>query len=309
LSTSIGIAIYPQDGEDYVTLLKNADSAMYQAKENGRNTFRFFSHEMESSTLKRMAIEAALRIAIDNDELWLAYQPQICLSSKKLKGVEVLLRWQNHVLNNPMPDEFIPIAETSDLIVHIGEWVLKESLRQARKWLDVGHEPFTIAVNISARQFWNENFANVVHAALLETGVPAHLLELELTERLVMREPEAVIDIMKELTALGVQISIDDFGTGYSSLNYLKRLPVNKLKIDQSFVRDIDIDHDNEIIIFSIVQLAKALRKETIAEGVETAAQEAFLLNIGCNTMQGFLHGRPMSVSAFDIWLNNSISI
>jgi EAL domain-containing protein (putative c-di-GMP-specific phosphodiesterase class I) len=184
--------------------------------------------------------------------------------------------------------------------------VLKESLKQAKKWLDLGFEPFTIAVNISARQFWNENFSTVVQTALLESGMPAHLLELELTERLVMRDPEEVIEIMQELSALGIQISIDDFGTGYSSLNYLKRLPVNKLKIDQSFVRDIEIDDDNEIIILSIVQLAKALRKETIAEGVETSAQETFLLNIGCDTMQGFLHGRPMAVAAFEGWLTKA---
>jgi two-component system CheB/CheR fusion protein len=303
ISTSLGIAIYPEDGSNYSELLKNADTAMYQAKENGRNSFRFFRQEMQDSSVKRMAIEFGLRNAIEKEEFWLAYQPQICLITKKLVGVEVLLRWKNLEMDNPMPDEFIPIAEANGLIVPIGEWVLKKSLKQARKWLDAGHAPFTVAVNISARQFWDDDFAEVVRNALFEADVPAHILELELTERLVMHKPEAVIDIMNDLKLLGVQISIDDFGTGYSSLNYLKRLPVDKLKIDQSFVRDIEIDNDDEIIVLSIVQLAKALRKETIAEGVETLEQEAFLLNIGCNTSQGFLRGRPMAIDMFDSWL------
>ena len=303
ISTSLGIAIYPDDGENYQMLLKNSDTAMYQAKENGRNGFRFFHQEMEDSILKRLSIEAALHNAIEKEEFWLAYQPQICLTTKKLVGVEVLLRWKNLEMNNPSPDEFIPIAEANGLIVSIGEWVLKESLKQHRKWLDAGHEAFTLAVNISARQFWSGNFADLVREALSESGVPAYLLELELTERLVMREPEDVIEIMNDLKLLGIQISIDDFGTGYSSLNYLKRLPVDKLKIDQSFVRDIESDNDDEIIVLSIVQLAKALQKETIAEGVERLEQEEFLLNIGCNTIQGFLHGRPMSVEFFEIWL------
>jgi two-component system CheB/CheR fusion protein len=306
ISTSLGIAIYPEDGSDYSALLKNADTAMYQAKENGRNSFRFFRQEMEDSSVKRMAIEAGLRMAIEKEEFWLAYQPQICLITQKLVGVEVLLRWKNLEMDNPSPDEFIPIAEANGLIVPIGEWVLKESLKQARKWLDAGHPAFTIAVNISARQFWNDDFADMVRDTLFETGVPAHILELELTERLVMHKPEAVIDIMNDLKLLGVQISIDDFGTGYSSLNYLKRLPVDKLKIDQSFVRDIKLDDDDEIIVLSIVQLAKALRKETIAEGVETLEQEAFLLNIGCNTSQGFLRGRPMTAEFFEAWLDKS---
>ena len=305
VSTSLGIAIYPEDGSNYSVLLKNADTAMYQAKENGRNSFRFFQQEMQDSSVKRMAIEAGLRNAIEKEEFWLAYQPQICLITKKLVGVEVLLRWKNLEMDNPMPDEFIPIAEATGLIVPIGEWVLKEALKQAKLWLDAGLEPFTIAVNISARQFWNDDFAKVVRCALFESGIPAHILELELTERLVMHKPEAVIDIMNELKLLGVKISVDDFGTGYSSLNYLKRLPVDKLKIDQSFIRDIEIDNDDEIIVLSIVQLAKALHKETIAEGVETLEQEAFLLNIGCNTSQGFLHGRPMSVEFFEKWLQN----
>jgi diguanylate cyclase (GGDEF)-like protein/PAS domain S-box-containing protein len=303
ISTSLGIAIYPEDGSNYSELLKNADTAMYQAKENGRNSFRFFRQEMQDSSVKRMAIEFGLRNAIEKEEFWLAYQPQICLITKKLVGVEVLLRWKNLEMDNPMPDEFIPIAEANGLIVPIGEWVLKESLKQLRKWIDEGHEPFTVAVNISARQFWNDDFTQMVRDALYQSSIPAYFLELELTERLVMHEPEAVIEIMNDLKLLGVKISIDDFGTGYSSLNYLKRLPVDKLKIDQSFVRDIKLNDDDEIIVLSIVQLAKALRKETIAEGVETLEQEAFLLNIGCNTSQGFLRGRPMAIEMFNSWL------
>jgi two-component system CheB/CheR fusion protein len=305
LSVSIGIAIYPDDGIDYVSLLKNADMAMYKAKENGRNSYHFFKTEMANLSLKRMAIEAALRNAIDNNELWLAYQPQINVVDKKLTGVEVLLRWKNDKLNNPTPDEFIPIAESTGLIVEIGAWVLKESLKQTKKWLDSGIKPFNIAVNISARQFWDGNFANIVQQSLIETQVPASYLELELTERLVMKKPEAVITIMNELKTLGIKISIDDFGTGYSSLSYLKRLPADKLKIDQSFVRDIGIDNDGEVIVLSIVQLAKALHKETIAEGVETTQQEHFLARIGCNIIQGYLHAKPMSLAEFDTWLIN----
>jgi diguanylate cyclase (GGDEF)-like protein/PAS domain S-box-containing protein len=306
LSVSIGIAIYPDDGIDYASLLKNADMAMYKAKENGRNNYHFFKVEMANLSLKRMAIEAALRIAIDNNELWLAYQPQINIIDKKLTGVEVLLRWKNAELNNPTPDEFIPIAESTGLIVEIGGWVLKEALKQTKKWLDSGIKPFTVAVNISARQFWNGDFAGLVQKTLLETQVPACYLELELTERLVMKKPEAVIKIMNELKLLGIQLSIDDFGTGYSSLSYLKRLPADKLKIDQSFVRDIGTDKDDEVIVVSIVQLAQALHKETIAEGVETIQQKNFLASIGCNTIQGYLYGKPMSITDFDNWLKNS---
>lgn len=309
LSASIGIAMYPRDGEDYATLLKNADTAMYGAKENGRNAFRFYQAELDGSIMRRMAVENALRNAIENDELWLAFQPQICTTTKNLKGVEVLLRWNNESLNYPTPDEFIPIAEATGLIVSIGEWVLKESLKQAKLWLDAGLEPFTIAVNISARQFWNDNFSSFIHSALFETGVPPHLLELELTERVVMREPEAIIDIMTELSLLGVKISIDDFGTGYSSLNYLKRLPVTKLKIDQSFVRDIESDNDDGIIVLSIIQLAKALGKETIAEGVETHGQELFLFENGCDAIQGFLHARPMAITVFESWLDEKLCV
>ena len=305
LSASIGVALYPRDGEDYETLLKNADAAMYVAKENGRNAFRFFQSHTDGLLLRRIGVENALRGAIENQEFWLAYQPQLCMISKKLKGVEVLLRWENHDLNHPSPDEFIPIAETTGLIVQIGEWVLKESLKQAKSWIDMGLEPFTIAVNISARQLWHGNFSEFVHGALLESQVPATLLELELTERVVMREPEAVIEVMNDLQVSGVQISIDDFGTGYSSLNYLKRLPVTKLKIDQSFVRDLENDHDDGVIVLSIVQLAKALGKETIAEGVETIGQEAFLANVGCDTMQGYLHARPMTAENFEQWFSN----
>jgi two-component system CheB/CheR fusion protein len=306
LSVSIGIAIYPDDGIDYASLLKNADMAMYKAKENGRNNYHFFKVEMANLSLKRMAIEAALRNAIDNNELWLAYQPQINIIDKKLTGVEVLLRWKNAELNNPTPDEFIPIAESTGLIVEIGKWVLKEALKQTKKWLDSGIKPFTVAVNISARQFWNGDFAGLVQKILLETQVPACYLELELTERLVMKKPEAVIKIMNELKLLGIQLSIDDFGTGYSSLSYLKRLPADKLKIDQSFVRDIGTDKDDEVIVVSIVQLAQALHKETIAEGVETIQQEIFLASIGCDTIQGYLYGKPMSIIDFDNWLINS---
>jgi two-component system CheB/CheR fusion protein len=306
LSVSIGIVMYPDHGDDYASLLKNADMAMYQAKENGRNNFHFFKTEMTHLILKRTAIEAALRNAIDNNELWLAYQPQIRLIDKKLIGVEVLLRWKNSELNNPTPDEFIPIAESTGLIVQIGEWVLKESLKQIKKWLDSGIEPFTVAVNISARQFWDGNFANLVEQSLFESQVPACYLELELTERLVMKKPDAVIKIMKELKSLGIQLSIDDFGTGYSSLSYLKFLPADKLKIDKSFVRDIGID-DDEVIVLYIVQLAKALNKETIAEGVETVQQEHFLASIGCDAIQGYLYGKPMCITDFDNWLKTSV--
>jgi two-component system CheB/CheR fusion protein len=304
LSASMGIAMYPRDGEDYATLLKNADAAMYDAKESGRNAFRFYQAQLDGSIMRRMAVENALHNAIENEELWLAFQPQICTTTKNLKGVEVLLRWNHEALNHPSPNEFIPIAEATGLIVPIGEWVLKESLKQAKLWLDAGLAPFTIAVNISARQFWNKNFSNFIHSSLFETGVPPHLLELELTERVVMREPEAIIEVMNELTKLGVQISIDDFGTGYSSLNYLKRLPVTKLKIDQSFVRDIESDNDDGIIVLSIIQLAKALGKQTIAEGVETLGQELFLFENGCDTIQGFLHARPMTITEFESWLS-----
>ncbi|MEY4768205.1 MAG: hypothetical protein RL637_844 [Pseudomonadota bacterium] len=304
ISVSIGIAIYPEDGNDYPSLLKNADTAMYQAKANGRNNFRFFTHQMENLVLRRMAIESALHDAIQFDQFSLVYQPQISLITEELVGVEVLLRWKNAELANPTPDEFIPIAESNGLIVKIDHWVLTNALQQMKVWLDSGLKPFTIAVNISSRQFWDQNFAEFIQQALVKAEIPGHLLELELTERLVMHQPEFVIKIMQKLKSLGVKISIDDFGTGYSSLSYLKRLPINKLKIDQSFIRDIHNENDDEIIVLSIIQLAKALHKEVIAEGVETIEQKLFLANANCDTAQGYLYAEPMLAEEFNNWLN-----
>ena len=303
MSLSIGLAIFPDDGDDYDNLLKNADTAMYQAKASGRNAYRFFNVAMTQQVVRRLSIESALREAINRDELLLVYQPQICLNSGYLAGVEALLRWESAELGTVRPDVFIPIAEESRLIVPLGTWVLQQATRQMRRWHQAGLPPFKVSVNLSAVQFWEPDFPDLLARLLAEADVPAHLLELELTERIAMHNPAEAVVIMQRLRATGIRLSIDDFGTGYSSLAYLKRFPIDNLKVDQSFVKDISIDHDDEAICHSIIQLANTLGLQAIAEGVETVTQERFLRDLGCSIAQGYYYSKPLTADALVDWI------
>jgi len=297
-SFSIGIALYPEDGNTAESLMKNADTAMYHAKENGRNTYRFFDERMNVNALERLHLENGLRLAMENEEFLVYYQPQVDLASGRIIGAEALLRWFSGVMGGISPARFIPLAEECGLIVPIGEWVLHTACRQARKWQDEGLPAIPVAVNLSALQFRRADIVATVSRALQESGLQGCWLELELTESLLMQSGPEVEAILSRLKALGVRLSIDDFGTGYSSLAYLKRFPVDRLKIDQSFVRDITDDPDDAAIVRAIIQLGRSLRLEVIAEGTETPEQMDFLRYERCTAAQGYLFAPPLPAEA-----------
>ena len=307
LTASIGIAIYPDDGEPLESLLKNAENAMYRVKDNGRNSYRFFTPEMQAQSARALALGNALKLALHRDELHLVYQPQIALHDGSVVGTEALLRWTHPQWGNVSPAEFIPLAEANGLIVPIGEWVLHTALRQLRTWLDAGLPMMTMAVNLSAVQFEQPDLPELVGRLLQLTGVPPEALELELTEAVAMKAPEIAAQKMQELRQRGIRLSIDDFGTGYSSLSYLKRFKINKLKIDQSFVRDISTDPDDQAIATAIVQMARSLGMTTIAEGVETAAQLDFLHANGCDEVQGYFFSRPVLPEQFALFVRANL--
>jgi diguanylate cyclase (GGDEF)-like protein/PAS domain S-box-containing protein len=295
ITASVGIAIYPEDGREASTLLQNADAAMYHSKEAGRNRYHFFTRDMNERISSLLALENSMRRALQREEFMLHYQPQVNIGEHRLVGVEALIRWQHPDLGLMPPGRFIPVAEDSGLIVPLGQWVLIEACRQARRWLDEGLPPLRMAVNISALQFAHPQFEQMVLTALKETGLDPALLELELTESIMMQDVEHSIAVLRSLKALGIQLSIDDFGTGYSSLAYLKRFPIDRLKIDQAFVRDITIDPDDAAITSTIISMAKTLGLKVIAEGVETVEQQAFLCAEGCDELQGYFIARPMA--------------
>ena len=302
MTMSIGIATYPSDGDDYEILSRNADTAMYRAKHEGKATWRFFAAGMQQRSARQLQLESALRRAIERNELLLHYQPQLDAAGEHLVGVEALLRWRHPEFGMVSPAEFIPLAETSGQIVSIGEWVLRTAVTQLKAWIDAGVAPMVVAVNLSAVQFRHAGLPAVVTRALSDAGLPARYLELELTES-VTANPAAATATMNALHALGVRLSLDDFGTGFSSLNHLKRFPLHTLKIDQTFVRDIDTDPDDRAIVRAIIQLARALNLQTIAEGVETDAQHQFLRHEGCDMMQGYRFCRPMDAAALEMWI------
>lgn len=297
-SFSIGIALYPGDGNTPESLMKNADTAMYHAKENGRNTYRFFDERMNVNALERLHLENGLRRALENEEFTVYYQPQVDLASGRIIGTEALLRWFSGVMGGISPARFIPLAEECGLIVPIGEWVLQTACRQARKWQEEGLPAIPVAVNLSALQFRRADIVATVSRALEESGLEGCWLELELTESLLMQSGPEVEATLGRLKALGVRLSIDDFGTGYSSLAYLKRFPVDRLKIDQSFVRDITDDPDDAAIVRAIIQLGRSLRLEVIAEGTETPEQMDFLRYERCTAAQGYLFAPPLPAEA-----------
>ncbi|MBK7766540.1 MAG: EAL domain-containing protein [Sulfuritalea sp.] len=298
-SFSIGISMLPDDGRDFDTLLQKADTAMYSAKSAGRNAYHFFSQTMNDKAAERMQIQNLLRGAQHRGELHLYYQPQIDLVSNSIVGCEALIRWNSPELGFVAPDRFIPIAEETGLIVPIGEWVVNEACRQASEWTAALGNPLTMSVNLSAVQFHHGSVVATIQSALERSGFDPALLEVELTESVLLKNPDAVVNSLHELADLGVSLAIDDFGTGYSSLSYLKMLPVRRLKIDKSFVRDMLQDQDDASIVLAIVQMAGGLRLKVIAEGVESLPQADWLLKAGCSSAQGYLFGRPMPANDF----------
>lgn len=300
VTASIGIALYPADGLDIETLSKNADTAMSRAKQEGRNSYRFVTEEMQMKSMRYLQLSNALRNAMKNNELHVVYQPQISLHNGTIIGAEALLRWNNPELGAISPAEFIPIAEKNGLILPIGEWVLHTAISQASIWKNNHQISMTMAINLSAVQFRHPHLIDRVIQILDEVGLPPECLELELTESMAMENPDAAIKIMNTFFAHGIQMSIDDFGTGYSSLSYLKQFKISKLKIDQSFVRHICVNADDKAITNAIIHLAHSLGLQTIAEGVETEEQLTFLRKQGCDEIQGYYYSKPCSVDEFE---------
>jgi diguanylate cyclase (GGDEF)-like protein/PAS domain S-box-containing protein len=307
ISCSLGISIFPQDGADCEALIKNADAAMYCAKENGRNTFRFFTEDINVEVAERLTLENGLRLALKKNELFLMYQPQMEIATGRIIGLEALLRWQHPELGLVPPDKFIRIAENSGLIVPIGLWVLRTACSQARKWQDEGLLSVPVAVNVSAIQFRQKGFCELIRRVLHDVGLAARYLELELTETLLLSSAEVTLSVLQELKAMGLSLAIDDFGTGYSSLSYLKRFPVSKLKIDRSFVRDIAMNPDDAAIATAIISMAKSLRLKVIAEGVENESQMSFLRTHQCDEIQGYYFSKPLTVDKVSDKLRNTL--
>ncbi len=304
-SASIGVALYPDDGKDFATLLKKSDTAMYQAKEAGRNNYRYFDEQMNVEAVDHLALKTGLRKALVREEFVLHYQPQIDLATETVLGAEALIRWDHPEQGLLAPGRFVKLAEDSGLIVPIGAWVLEEACRQAVAWQAAGLPKLVMAVNLSAVQFKRGDVVQAVTQALAASGLEPHLLELELTESILIQDSEGMLTKVRRLKQLGVKLSIDDFGTGYSSLSYLKRFNVDKLKIDQSFVRDLMTDEDDATIVRAIIQMAHSLRLKTVAEGVETAALLERLYRMECDEAQGYHIARPMNAAAFASYLES----
>jgi diguanylate cyclase (GGDEF)-like protein/PAS domain S-box-containing protein len=300
---SIGIGVFPQDGSDPDTLLKNADLAMYHAKSAGRNNFQFFTAAMNEATAERLALEGGLRTAIERNELSVHYQPQVDLATGRTLAFEALLRWRHPQLGQVPPLKFIPVAEDSGQIEAIGAWVLDQALAQVARWQAAGHTPLRVAVNLSAQQLRTEGFVTLVSLGLERHGLQGAALELEITESMAMRDPARTADMLRQLRGLGVSLAIDDFGTGHSSLSYLKQLPLNYLKLDRSFVMDLEHDANDAAICKATIQMAHSLGLGVVAEGVENAAQLAYLRQLGCDVVQGYFFSKPMPVADCDVYL------
>ena len=297
---SLGVAAYPDDGRDAEVLVKHADIAMYRAKQNGRDNYQFYTPAMNEQALERLRIEGDLRLALERNEFLLHYQPKVDLRSGNIVGMEALIRWQHPELGMVSPVRFISLAEETGLILPIGSWVIRTACEQTKAWQDAGWDKLRVSVNLSVRQFVQKDLVSSIEAVLKDTGLDADLLELELTESLVMTDVDHAIGILRQLKELGVHLSIDDFGTGYSSLSYLKRFPIDVLKIDKSFVRDITVDADDAAITVSIISLAHSLKLHVIAEGVETQEQLSYLRRHGCDEMQGYLFSPPVPAERFE---------
>ncbi|SFW67609.1 EAL domain-containing protein [Luteibacter sp. UNCMF366Tsu5.1] len=299
ISFSIGISVYPDDADDAESLLRNADTAMYEAKMQGRNGYRFFNPSMNERSTARVRTEVALRKALARNELTLYYQPKVDVELGTIVGAEALLRWQVNGEDVYTPEEFVPVAEDCGLIVTIGEWALREACRQAEIWTRL-YRPLSVSVNVSALQFQHTRFLDSLQAILAETKLHPTLLELEVTERTVMEGGDHIVELLHKIKALGVTLSLDDFGTGYCSLSYLKHFPVDTLKIDRAFIRDVAWDNDSAAIVSAVVTMGKGMNKQVLAEGVESMDQATFLGSVGCSQMQGFLFGKAMPAREFE---------
>jgi diguanylate cyclase (GGDEF)-like protein/PAS domain S-box-containing protein len=306
VTPSVGVALYPDDGEDVNTLIRNADAAMYLAKEKGRNNYQFYTPLLNASTLDRLKLESDLRLALDNGGFELHYQPQVFANGNALWGAEALIRWRHAERGLISPADFIPLAEESGLIIPLGNWVFAEAARQVTAWRKQGFPNLVVSVNISAVQFRKQDFVETIKKIMKQEGALAHSLELEVTESILMHDMESSINTLNELQSIGFRIAIDDFGTGFSSLNYLRRLPVNVLKIDQSFVREMAMERASLAIVESIISLAHALGKETIAEGVETKVELDLLKERNCHLIQGYYFSKPLPPKLFEAWANTN---
>lgn len=304
VTTTVGISVFPADGTDSDALMKSADVAMYHAKDAGRNGYQFYSRDIHEKALARFSMESDLKAAIENNELTTVYQPKVDITTGQVVGVEALVRWDHQKTGSVSPDEFIPLAEETGLILPLGRWVLMRACQQMQRWIDSGVNAMTIAVNCSSVQFTHSDMIGDINHAIKQSGLDPKYLEIELTESLLLKDIEAGIKILRQMKQLGVQVSIDDFGTGFSSLSYLKRLPVDKLKIDQSFVKDLCSDSGDVAIVSAIVTLSHNLDLTVVAEGVETAQQLEILRSFGCNEAQGYLFSRPIKAQAFVCWLD-----
>jgi EAL domain-containing protein (putative c-di-GMP-specific phosphodiesterase class I) len=303
VSASVGVALFPPDGQSAADLLRHADTAMYSAKEGGRNDFHFYQPAMTSVIRERVVLEHALRRALAYVEFEVWYQPKVCLRTGETAGAEALLRWRDPVQGMVFPDVFIPVAERTGLIIPIGEWVLGDVCRQQAAWRAAGVFTGRVAINVAAPQIDRSDFFSSVAAALACHGLPPSALEVEVTESLLMESQERACEVLARLQALGVRTAIDDFGTGHSSLAYLKVLPVDHLKIDRAFIRDLPADVTDGAITQAIIALGEALHFCVTAEGVETAEQMEFLRQAGCAYGQGYFFGRPMPAAAFEAWV------
>jgi diguanylate cyclase (GGDEF)-like protein/PAS domain S-box-containing protein len=299
VTASIGIALFPLDGNDAETLLKNADVAMYHAKNQGRNNYQFYTKSMNATALQRLDLENDLRKALDRGEFLLCYQPTVDIQTRTIVGAEALVRWKHPHKGMISPGEFIPLAEETGLIVPIGEWVLSTACSQNRAWQHAGNKPFRVAVNLSGRQFDQEDLIEVVSGALRDTGLDPQYLELEITESTIMKNPEKAATTLQKLKGMGIWLSIDDFGTGYSSLGNLRKFPIDTLKIDRSFVMNITTDSDDAAITAAIIAMAHSLKLGVTAEGVESEGQQSFLRELGCDVVQGYLFSRPVPAEEF----------
>ena len=308
VSCSIGISIYPNDGVSSQNLLKFADSAMYKAKSEGRNNYQYYNSVMTELAFERVVMEASLRAALSNEEFVVFYQPQVNAKTDKIIGMEALVRWQHPTMGLVSPAKFIPLAERTGLIVEIDRYVMKTAMTQFTQWHNLGLDTGVLAMNLAVKQLQEKDFIQILKNLLVETGCKPHCIELEVTEGQIMTKPEDAIKILQQISDLGIELAVDDFGTGYSSLAYLKKLPIDKLKIDQAFIKDLPDDEEDIGITKAVIALAQSLNLEVLAEGVETKGQKDFLLEHGCENIQGYYYSKPIPADELEVILRDGLN-